>query len=65
MATVFASPNVSRRSAPDFIPGVRWLDEKGAPLLLAAVVAVVTLAAAELAPGRSPDGPAVRTLTAE
>ena len=65
MATIFASPDVSRRSAPDFLAGTRWLDEKGAPLLLAAVVAVVTLAAAELAPAGAPDGPAARVLTAE
>jgi len=65
MATIFASQNLSRRSAPDFLPGARWLDEKGAPLVLAAVVAVVMLAAADLTPARGPDAPAARHLTAE
>jgi len=65
MATRFSSCDAARRRTPDPFPAVRWLDEKGAPLLLAAIVAVVTLAAAELAPARSADGPSARTLTAE
>jgi hypothetical protein len=65
MVTKLSCRNAPRLPAPDSLRGVRWLDAAGAPLLLAAVVAVVTLAAAELAPARAPVGLPDRPLTAE
>lgn len=65
MATRLSYRNAPRLPAPDPLPGVRWLDEAGAPLLLAAVAAVVMLAATELAPPRAPDGLADHALSAE
>jgi hypothetical protein len=44
MATIFASRKAPRRPAPGAPRLARWLDQVGAPLLLAAVIAVMALA---------------------
>jgi len=44
MATIFSSRKAPRRPAPGSPRLARWLDHVGAPLLLAAVIAVMALA---------------------
>ena len=44
MVTIFSSCKAPRRPAPGFPRFARWLDQVGAPLLLAAVIAVIALA---------------------
>ncbi len=47
MAAILSSGTV-RRARPAFGRLVRWLDEVGAPLLLAAIIAVMVAAAYEM-----------------
>ena len=44
MATLLSSRKAPRRPAPGSPRFTRWLDQVGAPLLLAAVIAVLALA---------------------
>jgi hypothetical protein len=55
MATIFSSRKALRRPAPGSSRLARWLDQVGAPLLLAAVIAVMALAGYHLrGPGDAP-----------
>jgi hypothetical protein len=57
MATILSSRKASRRPVPGSPRFARWLDQVGAPLLLAAVIAVIALAGYSL--HGSGDGPAM------